>query len=277
MSGQPPQLVFFVDAFEQSVRSLLGLAAELDAADWDRPTDLPGWSARDVVAHLAAVETELLGGPVAPPLPAYGPHVRDDFGRHMEDGVAARRSLPVATVVAELAGSLDERLPAMRAMSMDDPPVRVPAGQRWDTERLLRNRAFDAWLHEQDVRRAVDRPGNLDGPGGQLTRLVMLGALPYLVAKVARAQPGESVRIDVHGPVALDATVAVGPDGRAAIVAAGTTGDGTAETPTVALRTDWETFVRLSGGRVGPDDAAVEISGHRELGRRVISALVVTP
>lgn len=281
MTTQAPQLAFFVDCFEQSVRSLLTVAGDLDAEDWDRPTDLPGWTVRDVVAHLAAIESELLGRPTAAPLSSYGPHVRDAFGRHMEDGVAARRSVPVADVVAELRAALAERLPAMRAMTVDDPPVRVPAGQEWDTERLLRNRAVDAWMHEQDVRRAVARPGNLDGPGGHLMRLVMLGALPYVVAKLAGAQPGQRVRIEVAGPVGLDATVAVGADGRGALVdgevtGGGPAGEGTGQ-PSASLRTDWETFVRLSGGRAAPTEAAVEISGDLDLGRRVAAALVVTP
>ena len=152
-----PFFTFFVDAFEHSVRSLLALAGELAPEDWDRPTDLPGWSVRDVLAHLAAIESELLG------------HVRGDFGRHTEDGVAARRGLPVEDVVAELAGALEERVAAMRAMTGDEPPQVVPAGQPWDTTTLLRNRAFEAWTHEQDVRRAVGRPGNLEvrGPGSR--------------------------------------------------------------------------------------------------------------
>jgi uncharacterized protein (TIGR03083 family) len=270
MNDQRPELAFFVDAFEHSVRSLLALTAELAPEDWDRPTDLPGWSVRDVLAHLAAVETELLGRGRAPALTAYGPHVRGAFGRHMEDGVAARRGWPVEDVVAELAGALDERVAAMRAMTGDDPPQVVPAGQPWDTTTLLRNRAFDAWTHEQDVRRAVGRPGNLDGPGARLAQLVMTGALPYLVAKRAGAGPGQSVRLVVDGAVAFDVTVAVGPDGRAAVA------DGISDA-TATLRTDWATYVRLSGGRVDPDDAAVTVSGDLALADRLLRAMAITP
>lgn len=89
----------------------------------------------------------------------------------------------------------------MRAMTGDDPPQVVPAGQPWDTTTLLRNRAFDAWTHEQDVRRAVGRPGNLDDPGARLAQLVLTGVQPYLVAKRAGAGPGQSVRLVVDGAV----------------------------------------------------------------------------
>lgn len=272
MTSQPAQLAYFADAFESSVRSLLAVAAELRAAEWDRPTDLPGWSVRDVVAHIAAVESELLGEQLAPPLTSYGPHVRDEFARHMEHGVAARRGREPHVVVAELAAAVDRRLPQMRAMSPDDPPVRVPAGQQWDTETLLRNRAFDLWMHEQDVRRAVGRPGNLDGPGAQLTRLVLVGALPYLVAKRAGAQPGQSVRLTTTGAVDVDVLVAVGPDGRAAVVE-----DGTGSLPTAAVELDWEALVRLAGGRAEPGEVSVRVEGDRALADRLLAGLAITP
>jgi len=272
VTAQPPHLAFLVDAFESSVRSLLAVAAELRADEWDRPTDLPGWSVRDVVAHIAAVESELVGEELPPPLESYGPHVRDEFGRHMEDGVAARRGCAPHLLVAELAAALDRRLPQMRAMSPDDPPVRVPAGQQWDTETLLRNRAFDVWMHEQDVRRAVGRPGNLDGPGAQLTRLVLLRALPYLVAKRAGGRPGQSIRLTTSGAVEVDVLVAVGPDGRAAVVE-----DGTGSLPTAAAQLDWEALVRLSGGRARPEEVPVHVDGDRALADRLLAGLVITP
>lgn len=272
MTEQPPQLAFFVDAFEHSVRSLLAVAGELRASEWDRPTDLPGWSVRDVVAHLAAVESELLGEPGAAALDSYGPHVRDEFGRHMEDGVVARRGRQPHEVVAELAAALDRRLPQMRAMSTDDPPVRVPAGQRWDTATLLRNRAFDAWMHEQDVRRAAGRPGNLDGPGAQLARLVLLGALPYLVAKRAGARPGQTVRLAVTGAVSFDVLVAVDASGRAALVE-----DATATLPTAGIETDWVSAVRLFGGRARPEAVTTRVEGDRDLAGRLLAGLAVTP
>lgn len=272
MTAQPPHLAFLVDAFESSARSLLALAAELRAAEWDRPTDLPGWSVRDVVAHVAAVESELLGEELPPPLQSYGPHVRDEFGRHMEDGVAARRDRAPHVLVAELAAAVDRRLPQMRAMSLDDPPLRVPAGQQWDSETLLRNRAFDVWMHEQDVRRAVGRPGNLDGPGAELTRLVLERALPILVAKRAGAQPGQSVRLTTTGAVATDVLVALGPDGRAGVVA-----DGTGSLPTAAVELDWEALVRLAGGRAEPDEVSVRVEGDRALADRLLAGLTITP
>jgi uncharacterized protein (TIGR03083 family) len=271
------ELQEYVGAFEQSVRSLLSVMDSVPAADWSRPTDLPGWTVQDIVAHLAACERELLGDPPPPPLDVYGPHVRNEFGRHMEDGVAARRTRSASDLLAELRDALDARLPVLRATRAGDPPVRVIADEDWDTEKLLRNRAFDAWMHEQDVRRALTRPGNLDGLGAAVTQEIMLSALPILVAKRARAGPGQGVTVEVTGPVAFAVTVAVGDDGRAGLVggAAGTAG--CVAEPTAVLRTDWQTALRLLGGRMSPNDAVVEMSGDTALARRLVESLAITP
>jgi uncharacterized protein (TIGR03083 family) len=269
------ELKDYVDAFEQSVRSLLALLESVDEADWARPTELPGWSVHDVVSHLAALERELLGDPLPPAVDGYGSHVRSEFGQHMENGVAARRTHSAAALTAELREAVDARLPEMRAMRAEATPVRVVAGEPWDAEKLLRNRAFDAWMHEQDVRRALTRPGNLDGRGADVAMEILLGALPFLVAKRARATPGQSVRLEVTGVVAFTATVRVGDDGRAALVTAPASTE--AAEPTAVLRAGWETVVRLLGGRLSPDDAVVELSGDTGLARRLVDRLAVTP
>jgi uncharacterized protein (TIGR03083 family) len=260
----------YVDAFEQSVRSLLTVAEDLDPDDWRRPTDLPGWSVQDVVAHLSAVERELLGEP-PPPLATYGPHVRDAMGQHTERGVAPRRSLPPGEVLAELRTCLEQRLPQMRAMRADQPPTRVVADRDWDTTELLRNRAFDAWMHEQDVRRALTRSGNLDGPGALVTQELLLGALPVLVARRAGAVAGQSLRLKSRGALAFSADVAVRADGRGALSRV------PLDDPTSLVSADWETWVRLLGGRMPPADAVVEIEGDRELAGRLVDRLAVTP
>lgn len=151
-----------MDSFEQSVRSLLSVADDLDPEDWRRPTDLPGWSVHDVVSHLAAVEHELLVGEPPPALATYGAHVRDAFGQHMERGVAARRWRPSDDVVAELRSCLEQRLPQMRAMRADEPPTRVVAGEDWETwVRLLGGRMSPS-----------DAVVEMDGDRGLAQRLV---------------------------------------------------------------------------------------------------------
>src|SRR3989442_438941 len=58
---------------------------------------------------------------------------------------------------------------------------------------LLGFRIFDSWVHEQDMRRAVDRPGDLDSPAAAHSLGMMVGVLPYVVGKKVGAPDGSTV------------------------------------------------------------------------------------
>jgi uncharacterized protein (TIGR03083 family) len=124
-------------------------------------------------------------------------------------------------------------------------------------------------MHEQDVRRALGRPGNLDSPAAIHSAEYLMESLPFVVAKRAGAPAGSVVRLEVagHAPV----TAVVGEDGR------GRTATPEDSEPTVTLAMDRATFVVLAGGRraAGPDD--VRVTGDAALGERVLAAMGVTP
>ena len=56
-----------ISVWEASCADALALLRSLDPADWDRPTELPGWDVRAVAAHLAHLESELAGRPQEQP------------------------------------------------------------------------------------------------------------------------------------------------------------------------------------------------------------------
>lgn len=271
-SEATPLITGLVGAFEHSTRSLLAVCEQLDDGDWAGATDLPGWSVGDVVAHISAIECELAGDPVAPALTDYGPHVRDAFGRHMEGGVAARRAAGREAVVAELRDALERRLPQMRTLREGDPPQRVPAGKPWDTLTFLSNRAIDTWMHEQDVRRATRRPGNLDGPGAYVVQETVRRSFPYVVAKRAGAHPGQSVRVDVAGDLPASLAARVSDEGRGAAV-----GPDDLPDPTSRVGLSWEGLVLLFGGRRSPAEVPAEVTGDQALAAAVLSGLALTP
>jgi uncharacterized protein (TIGR03083 family) len=126
------------------------------------------------------------------------------------------------------------------------------------------------WMHEQDVRRALGRPGNLDSAAAIHSADYLMESLPFIVAKRAGAPAGSVVRLEVagHAPV----TAVVGDDGRGRLSAPAEAGE-----PTVTLAMDRETFVVLAGGRraAGPDD--VRVTGDTDLGERGLAAMGVTP
>ena len=251
-------LRIYVDAWRQSMDAVL----TLEPADWDVATDLPGWTARDVLAHLVHLERVLVEGE---PEPVGGNVVPADY---TNAGVAALRDVPVEQLRADLRDLVARRSEQLE--NLPDPEAQAtstPAGVQWTWEVALRNRAIDAWTHEQDIRRAVGDPGGLDALGAHVTTATFSAALPYILGRQAKAEPGTVVRWVVTGPVEVDATIGVGDDGRARRTDA---------EPHVTLTMDTEAFTVLAGGRRGPDAVEVEVEGDAELGRRVLSAMTVT-
>ncbi|MFC5179749.1 maleylpyruvate isomerase family mycothiol-dependent enzyme [Actinomadura harenae] len=260
-----------VAAFEQTVRSTIGLAETFGDADWTRPTELPGWRVKDIVAHLVGVETLLLGEDPAPGhvLPDDLPHVRNALGRMVEPAVDHRRGTPGPEVLAELRVVLDRRMERLAEISPDEPAV-LPTGREGTYGELMVFRAFDCWAHEQDIRRAVGRPGNLDAPAAARMFQVVERGLPMIVGKRAGASPGTAVTFEVSGPFAFTRHVEVAPDGRAAFTEEARDG-------ATVLRMDWETFVRLVTGRCTSADVTVGASGDEELAARVAGAMSLAP
>ena len=194
------------------------------------------------------------------------------MGLYTEIGVVNRREASADAIITEIRTATTKRHTAL----LDDPPTDADAlpspifgGVPWTWRTLLRNRPLDVWMHEQDVRRAVGRPGNLDSAPAVHAVDYLMESLPYVVAKRAQAPAGTVVRLEVagHDPV----TAVVGDDGRGRVV-----GEVDGE-PTVALATDRETFAMLAGGRRRPEPGAVRVAGDPELADRILGAMAVTP
>lgn len=249
-----------IDAYEQTVGAMAALGDGLSQAQWATPTDCPGWTVQDVMAHTVGVERRLLGDsdPVHE-LPDGLDYLRHDTARTLEVAVDARRGRPGAQVLAELREVTARRVAVLRELAADGTNPEVDTvfwGQR-PLSRALRTRIFDAWAHEQDIRRALGRPGGLDSAAAAVTRDFLARTLPYVVEQ-AKLPDGAAVRFDVTGEQEIHQTV----------------GDGE---PMVAISTDWETFVRLMCGRVDPQLAKVDATGDPEQVRRLLASFSITP
>lgn len=256
------------DAYEQTIRSTLGLAGTLGEADWHLPTECPGWTVKDQVAHLAGVELDLLGDPRPDiDLPEFD-YIRNDFGRFMEKAVHVRRPVPGPDVAAELADALERRLAELPGMDPDR-ILMCPDGREGPYSRFMKFRAMDCWTHEQDIRRAVGRPGNLDAPAAGCFWDLLSAGLPRVVARLAKPEPGQSVALKISDPVDHHVAVRVDDDGRGHWTDPGD--------PTVELAMTWETYVRLAAGRCTPDAVTVEITGDEDLATRVLANMAITP
>ncbi|MER8232288.1 maleylpyruvate isomerase family mycothiol-dependent enzyme [Streptomyces sp. NPDC101490] len=270
-----PSLQNYADAWTHSIEAIAELVQPLAEGEWNRPTPCPGWSVRDIVSHVIGMETEMLGDPrPIHSLPRDLYHVRSDFARYMEVQVDVRRHHTAPEMTSELEYILIRR--ARKLRNENRPPerlVRAPLGVEQSLELAYRMRAFDVWVHEQDLRAALGRPGNLDSAGAHVTRDVLLEALPKVVAKDAGAPAPSAVVIDVTGPVEFLRTVRVDAEGRGSVDGAPSLG------PAVTLATDWETYVRLACGRVRAGEVAglLKTEGDEDLARAILDNFAVTP
>jgi uncharacterized protein (TIGR03083 family) len=254
--------------------SLAGLGAELGDDEWDRATECPGWTVRDVYSHVIGLEAGLLGRDPAPPPEAYGEHVRNDMGKGNEADVLARRGRSGPEIVAELAEVTAARLAALRSMSDEEfaHELPTPAG-RGTYEFFMGIRVFDCWVHEQDVRRAVGRPGHLSGAAVDRSVANAVTASPYVVGKRAGAPEGATVAFDVTGGTARRWAVTV-EGGRAKPVPE------VPPEPTARITADVGTFMALACGRADPEDelaaGRVAVHGDPEVGSAVVRNLAYT-
>jgi uncharacterized protein (TIGR03083 family) len=243
------------------------LCSGLRDSQWDLPTGCPGWTVKDQVSHLTDYEARLLGRPALQHEPAPAAHVKNELGRSNEIGVDARRSKSGADVLEEFREVTAERLVQLRDLTDADlaAPARTPADPGTVAD-LLNLRVMDSWSHEQDVRRALNRPGHTDGPA--VTQAVdhFTRFLPYLVGKRAAAPEGVKVVFAIGGrdPVAVEVS---GGRGQSAA---------NLDDPTVTLAIPVASIAALVGGRSDvPDD--VSITGDRQLGRQVLDSMVLMP
>ena len=257
-----------VDNMERVWRALESLCAGFDEAQWKTATECPGWSVQDQLSHIVGSESGILGRPAPDHTPADVSHTKNDLGRRNEVVVDWRRPWRGAKVLDEFREVTAERMTYLKAMTAEDfeAKTQTPVGPG-SMRMYIAIRIFDAWVHEQDIRRALDLPGGLDGPVAEhaMSRIVL--AMPYVVGKKAAAPEGASVVFEVTGPTTL--TLPIGVErGRARPL------DAAPDSPTVRLRTDFETFACLACGRWDPEDVlasgGVAIEGDRALGETVV-------
>lgn len=226
-----------IDAFDDVLAATEALARSLSEADGERPTDCPGWTVKDQVAHMVGLE-QIIGG--APPpgieLPEL-PHVHGDTGRFMELSVQVRRDLPLVAVVDELAGMRPRRVAELRALTAGgaDPLVPTPFGER-PLSTGLPTRVFDLWAHEQDIRRAMGQPARITGLGAEVSLDRVLALWPRALPPAMEGVDGE-LAVEVTGPEPSSLTITLGAGG-----------------PVATLRGDLGDVTRVFCGRVVPGD-----------------------
>ena len=283
----PEDLDGLVEAFRQTVQAVIDLGHSCSDEDFARETSCPGWTLQDHLSHIAAVEHFLDGGD-NPELDLTGlEHVRHEFGAWMEQGVALRRDRSGAEVVAELETLLHNRLATLTDPSLTlDTQVPEPMGSSRSLRGLLLLRLQDIWTHEQDVREALGRMGNLDTPAAAAFVNGVVRHFAKLVQGVPMAD-GQTVILESTGPVTARTGVRVShsADGEVTyhqlFTGESESGMGAAvhseNDPTTTISLSTEELGRRAAGRRSTSETAYSVVGDEELAARVLDAIAFTP
>ena len=254
--------------------SIAALLADLSEDEWRTTTDLPGWDVHAVVAHMVGAESMLLG--IATPEPdvdlATVEHVRNFVGAINEPWVRSLRAESGAQMLARFRDVTAQRRVALAAIPVDEWNARTqtPAGPD-SYGRFMRIRAFDCWMHEQDIRAALDREpsaAQLSTADARVSLDEMAASMSFVVGKKGQAPDDSRVLLKLTGPLSREIRVAV--DGRAALVE-----DFGGAEPTTVVTLDGLQFTRLAGGRglVSYRPAEVEYTGDIVVGKRIVENL----
>jgi uncharacterized protein (TIGR03083 family) len=229
--AREPSVGQLLDPYVAQVAKFGQLLGRLSEPQWQLPTG-PHASVRELVGHLAAndgmVATDL-GVAAAPAIP--------DVGRrwHEQADVLLREVSRAGPELLDRGVRLAGRKPLRR-------PLRE----------ALTQRAFETWIHADDVRTALHLPTE-PPPPEQVTRIVdfALRLLPAAMDAAGAGHPGQAIRLVLTGPGGGDRQVplsAASPAPPAAAVVAGVT--------LPAVR-----FCRLLAGRIPVAEAGAQTSG----------------
>ena len=139
-------------------------------------------------------------------------------------------------------------------------------GLRLPLRALLVVRAFELWVHENDIRRAVGRPPSVPDPP----------VLRVMSDLAARMLPYAAARTGLRGPVDVH-LVLTGPGGGTWDVSVGSAGqevagDGSPGPAAVAIVTDAVGFCRLAANRVTVAELDLHVTGDPDRAAGVLAA-----
>jgi uncharacterized protein (TIGR03083 family) len=251
----------------QAINDLTELCAPLTEQQWKTTTDCPGWSVQDNISHLVGIENMLLGkAPTTHKSPKYD-YIKNPIGEHNEHEIDARRSLTGSQVFAEWKATATERVHQLQTADAEyfAKPMMMPTGPGTLGD-FLDIRILDLWIHDQDIRRALNISGNHGGPCAEHTIDRLIRTLPIVVGKRAATPEGESVSITISGAVQRNIFISVS-EGRANFAA-----DKPANV-SCEISMDSTVFTALATGRKQSTELTWTSTGDTTLAQRIVSQL----
>lgn len=253
------------EAFSMAADALYRTLTALNTADWARPA-IRDLDAQGLVGHLTGVEEDVqrcLAGDQAVSLAG---HVQST-----QAAAARQAGRDPAQTRDEWQAAVRRTLALVAARGHDDPGALDATvalhGMRLPLGALLVVRAFELWIHENDIRLAAGLP--LAVPDAPVVRV--------MTRLAARLLPGAAVRAGMPGPGRLH-LVLTGPGGGAWDLEWDPERDpetATAARPGpagVSIVADAVGFCRLVSDRMTPAELAPYITGDRDQAAGVLTA-----
>lgn len=253
-----PHAPAYAESYAARVATLDALLAELDEPMWATRV-IRDWSTQDVVAHLAATDG-LTTGWLAP-APQTSSGTGDEILAHTEAVIAHERDRsPGETRAAwrAQADALCRRLP-------DDSASRaIVGGRRMRVTDLMTARAFETWIHTDDIAGAVGRRVREPLPR-HLHPIADLGvrSLPAALSVIGADRADQVALIVLTGAAGGRWLLSLAPGRRVPPPEAA---------PDVRIETDVLEFCFLAGGRRRPDQLDTDIAGDHALAEALLTA-----
>lgn len=244
-------------AYRASTVRLAETMPELEPRDYGEPTP-NGLSARDLVVHLAAQESMLAQ---AVGHTTVGDIDEHDVDRRTDAFVARYRNEPIEAVHAVWRASVDAVLDWTAEPASRDSVVPW-LGLDMPRDNFLVARAFENWIHRDDLRRVQGRPD--EAPSAEELHAmadVSLRTLPFALLVTDRARPAKVARVVLTGAGGGEWRFSMG--GKAPEAAA---------SPDVTLTADIVDWCRWVGERVERDDLVVIVDGATDLADDLVTA-----
>lgn len=167
----------------------LSLLRPLTAEKWEIEA-VPRWRVREVAAHLVTTDRASVTGGI---LPIVLGGTQESLERWNDRQVHKWADRPIGEILVDLERWGRRLLRLMRAVPA--PAYRLPVPTQWGTgpaAMLAWGRAYDEWVHRQDVRLAL---------GMELERADLASPVGFVLASI---EVGVGPRVKVPGRVELD-------------------------------------------------------------------------
>lgn len=262
-----PELVP-VAALRAQVDELSGLLLDLTPVEWSAPT-LAGFTVRELMGHLLAVEAYVAGLLGVAPPPGLTPLVvpdglEQDHRAMTAPTIVERAGDRPEDVVADWRAWVDAVLEHVAGLADDDLDGRVRLHHLdLSLRSMLGVRVFEVWTHTEDIRRATGR--ELVAPPAEHLAFMSnlaVGALPLGLLLAGMDDPGRTVRVVLTG------------DGGGEWLQPLRLGDEPG-VPAATLEADAADFCRLAAQRLAPAELRHRAEGDAALVRDVLVGAAV--